>query len=126
MTQNYLIPPYGEVITFGVTFPLTHFPNMLSLPDITSKIGGVSAIVIRKTFHAGNKLHYNFELTQLYCLKYTINKTRIHTLSMLYFEHAEAHSSPGDPRVHPTSESLLAVTQTHVVTESWVTQLVQR
>jgi len=92
MAQNYLIPPYGEVIKFDVTFPLTHLLNTLSLPDIISKIGGVAAIVIRKTVPIGNKLHNNFELTHLYCLKCTINKTRMHTLQVLYFEHAEAHS----------------------------------
>jgi len=120
MTQKYLIPPYGEVIKFSVKFPLTHFPNTLRLPDILSKIGGVAAIVIRKIIPIGNKLHNNFELTQLYCLKCAINKTRTHTLHMLHFEHTEAHSSLGGPSVHPTSESLLAVTQTYIVTEGWV------
>jgi len=97
MTQNYLIPPYGEVIKFGVKFPLTHFLNTLGLPDMISKIGDVATILIRKTVPIGNKLHNIFELTQLRSLKYTINKTRIHTVPMLCSEHTEAHSSLGDP-----------------------------
>jgi hypothetical protein len=37
MAWKYLIPPYGEVIKFGVRFPLTHFLNKLRLPHIISK-----------------------------------------------------------------------------------------
>ena len=66
------------------------------------------------------KLHNNFDITQLYCLKCTTNKTRTHTLHMLHFEDAEAHISLGGVNVHPTSESLTAVTQTYLVTEGWV------
>ena len=39
---------------------------------------------------------------------------------MLHFEDAEAHISLGGASVHPTSETLIAVTQRHVVTEGWV------
>jgi hypothetical protein len=104
-------------------FPLTHFLNTLRLPHIISKIGGVAAIVIRNTVPIGNKLHNNFDLTQSYGLKCTTNKTRTHTLHMLHFEDAEAHISLGGASVHPTSESLMAVTQTYVVTEGRVFEI---
>lgn len=39
---------------------------------------------------------------------------------MLHFEDAEAHVSLGGPSVHPTTEFLMVVPQTYVVTEGWV------
>jgi hypothetical protein len=91
MTQKYLIPPYGEVINFGVRLPLTHFLNTLRLPDIMSKIGVVTAIVIHNTIPIGNSIiisNYAAVLSQVYYkqtpnthIAYALRVSKTHNLT---------------------------------------------